>query len=239
RMGTLTRVTDANDNATMAAYDEFGRMMNRARSWDNTVQIAYYDQERPVCYMVQTRAGDEAADPWNGVQQLYDGLGRLIQTKRESADHGAQQIATHYRYDGLGRVRQEGQPYYHAGPWAAYVPPDSSVRWTTTSYDGIGRVSDVTAPDGSVTQIRYWMSATDTAATTTDAKGHKTRREFDMIGRLRKVIEYSGNGGSEGAYAVDATTTYAYTPLDQLRVVRDALGNTTRCAMTRRGGRPR
>ncbi len=78
-----------------------------------------------------------------------------------------------------------------------------------------------------MTSTAYARTTTGTSATTTDANGHRTERQSDLFGRLRAVLEYGGNNGTEGPYALYATTTYAYDGRDLLTGVTDAAGNTT------------
>jgi len=236
RMGTLASVTDANGAATGAEYDVFGRVLKVIKPGDTsavpTSQIAYYDDDfaatgAPTHYVVAQLEVAGNAGAVRPTSYYYDGLGRQIQTKRESAD-GTQNIVTDTRYDGLDRAVRQSQPRYVAetsGTFYAYTPvPTSGVNWTATSYDPLGRAADMTMPDNTVTQTRYYTAAVGTAASVTDANGHKTRRETDLFGRLRTVLEYSGTADP---YALYATTTYAYDGRDLLTGVTDQAGNVT------------
>ncbi len=240
RMGTLTGVTDANGATTNAEYDVFGRVLKVIKPGDTsavpTSQLLYYDNEfaasgAPTRYQVAQleQAGNNGAV--RPTSYFYDGLGRQIQTKRESVD-GTQNIVTDTQYDGLDRVARASQARYVAetsGTFYVYTPvPTSGVNWTSTSYDPLGRTYDLTMPDNTVTRTRYYTATAGTAASVTDANGHKTRRETDLFGRLRAVLEYSGTADT-GAdpYAVYATTTYAYDGRDLLTGVTDQAGNVT------------
>jgi len=136
------------------------------------------------------------------IQHFYDGLGREIQVKRESAE-GAQNIVVDTIYDGLDRVYQQSQARSvnetPATTFWLYTPPGGPLyNPTTTSYDALGRPVDVALPDSTHTTTQLSVGAIGVIASTTDAKGHKTARETDLFGRLRQLVEYSGNGGSEG-----------------------------------------
>jgi RHS repeat-associated protein len=234
RMGTLTSVTGPNGAATTvtAGYDLFGRLTSIVKPGDSpqypTTQATYYDAAIPFRYTVVQREGAGSSGGTRPSTLTYDGLGRQIQTKRESVD-GQQNIVTDTRYDGLGRAIQQSQPRYvnetPSDTFWAYTPvPAGGVNWTGTSYDGAGRALDVTLPDNTVTRTRYYTAPVGMAASVTDANGHKTRRESDLSGRLRTVIEYSG---AADPYAVYATTTYAYDGRDLLTGVTDQAGNVT------------
>ena len=234
RMGTLTSVTGPNGAATTvtAGYDAFGRLTSVVKPGDSaqypTTQATYYDAAIPFRYTVVQREGAGSSGGTRPSTLTYDGLGRQIQVKRESVD-GQQNIVTDTQYDGLGRAVRQSQPRYvnetPATTFWAYTPvPGSAVNWTTTSYDGAGRALDVTMPDNTVTGTRYYTAAVGAAASVTDANGHKTRRESDLSGRLRTVIEYTGTADP---YAVYATTAYTYDGRDLLTGVTDQAGNVT------------
>ncbi len=139
----------------------------------------------------------------------------------------------------------QSQPRYvseNATSFYQYTNPGSGTLFnhTTTSYDALGRVSEVTAPDGSTTSHFYliWSDAGTPrlAHNVVDANRHRTKSSTDALGRLVKVEEASGNcgqwtyscGGSyTDTWATYATTTYAYSPLDQLKTVTDMGGNVT------------
>jgi len=234
RMGTLTSVTGPNGAATTvtAGYDVFGRLTSIVKPGDSaqypTTQATYYDGAIPFRYTVVQREGAGSSGGTRPSTLTYDGLGRQIQTKRESVD-GQQNIVTDTRYDGLGRAIQQSQPRYvnetPSDTFWTYTPvPMGGVNWTTTGYDGAGRALDVTMPDNTVTRTRYYTATVGMAASVTDANGHKTRRESDLSGRLRTVIEYTG---SADPYTPYATTAYAYDGRDLLTGVTDQAGNVT------------
>lgn len=238
QMLLLTQITDQNGNQSSAQYDVFGRMLKLIKTGDSvaapTVEFGYYDWDQPVKVAVHQYEWGAANASFRPTARFYDGLGRLIQTKVETLDPGAQSAVTDTKYDGLGRVWRQSQPRYtsNATPtifWT-YTPlgTDAVERWTTTAFDGLGRQTGVTAPDGTTTTTGYWNGGPyATIAGTIDAKGHRTDRGYDIFGRLIVVTEVSGNGGSEGGYAAYATTNYAYNPLDLLTQVSDAAGNVT------------
>jgi RHS repeat-associated protein len=234
RMGTLTSVTGPNGSTTTvnAAYDKFGRMVRLWKpgdTWEQpTIEAAYFDNEQPFKYAVYPR--ESQAGYWYllPVLKFYDGLGREIQSKKESIDGGTQMIVQDTQYDGLGQVTRQSQPRYvpYTGGsdpnfWAYQpVASDPIMRWTTTTYDALGRVLTVTAPDSTVTRMAYLLNTTNgrTVTRTTDANGHRTEHESDMLGRLIAVKEYNGTS----SYTLDATTTYTYNRLDLLTQVTDA-----------------
>jgi RHS repeat-associated protein len=220
----------ATSDITCAQYDVFGRLRAVIKPGDSTsyptVQVEYKDSEQPFRYVRWERETAGVTDQGRVTQQWYDGLGRLIQTSRE-APGSYQAFLTDTRYDGLGRVIAESQPRtvpLTSTSFYQYTAPGATLHnATTTAYDALGRVTTVTAPNTTTTTTSYSVSGLGVRADTTDANNHCTRREHDMLGRLRTIVEYSGTGCSTPV----ATTQYSYDPLDQLILVTDALGNVT------------
>lgn len=247
RLGVLTSVTDANNQTTSAEYDLLGRMVKLIKPFDNpawpTAQMTYEDDERPFRFKLEQREVANQA----GVrvsQQFYDGLGRLIQTKQEaSTSTTVQNIVVDTEFDGLGQTTRQSQARYVVqGDPAFYqyqAPPTSGVRWTTFSYDLLGRMLKEIAPDGAQTEHHYGTQGGLLYDDVIDANRHRTQRRYDALGRLRNVLELTGNCSPPGVYwpeyacggaytdtwAAGVTTTYAYSPLDLLTAVTDAKGN--------------
>ncbi len=243
RMGTTTSVKDPNNQTTYAEYDLWGRMVKLIKPGDSstipTLEAIYQDFEIPFKYTIKQLEVSGDSSQVRYIRKFYDGLGREIQVKSESKTNPSfENIVVDKQYDALGQVIQQSQPRYvvQTDPaYKAYLPPssafcnDATMRWTCTEYDALGRPVLVLAPDGTQTSMTYAISTADSlqSVTTVDAKSHKTEHRSDMFGRLSKVIEYSGNGvplpNGEGDYAVYATTSYTYNPLDLLIAVQDGL----------------
>jgi RHS repeat-associated protein len=229
RMGTITSVTDPNNNVSYARYDEFGRMTDLLKpgdtDWINpTVHATYSDWSIPFKYEVkELEVTGSSGVRW--IRKFYDGMGREIQDKSEYAENNYQNIVTDKKYDGLGRVIQQSTPYYlteTSSTWGNYTPPNLAPnQWTSTVYDGLGRTRLTVAPDSTETWMTYTISSGLRSVMTEDANHHTTEHLSDMFGRLTQVVEYSGSGPSWTPYA---TTNYTYDPLDLLEYVQDAKG---------------
>jgi RHS repeat-associated protein/uncharacterized repeat protein (TIGR01451 family) len=228
RMGTLTSVVGPNGSATTvsAEYDEFGRMSSLIKPGDAsgspTLDAVYYDYAIPFNYVVMQYETTGYSN-YRPTTKFYDGLGRLIQTKAESKDI-EENIVTDTQYDGLGQATHESQPRYvsntkNSPVFWNYVPiANQNILWTVTDYDALGRPTSILEPDNTSTLIGYTLYNGRRAVTTTDAKGHKTRRTSDMLGRLLGVAEYQEEWGAATFYS---GTEYAYNPLDLLETVTD------------------
>ena len=237
--GQINQTIDVNQNpATTAAYDAFCRLTQIVKPGDSTsaptVAASYtnYAAGQPFHYEYDQRDGSS-----DGIRinvRFYDGLGRQVQFKQESADitsGNPQTIIQDRRYDGLDQLSKESQKRYNAETSTSFrqftgLAADATERWTTYTYDGLGRKLLTTYPDATTLTQSYALGSIGIVETDVDAKAHKTTRETDNFERLRRVIEFTGNnGGAEGAWAAGNPTQYEYTPLDQLYKVQDALGN--------------
>jgi YD repeat-containing protein len=260
RMGTLTAVSDANDSPTndttvQARYDAFGRLVTLIKPGDSeslpTVEAVYDDRayaargQQPWRYEVRLRevAGTSAV---RVLQQFYDGLGRLIQTRSESEDSGtpgADDVVVDKQYDGLDRLIWESQPRYVPAA-TTYSAPPNGLPATTTTYDALDRPLRVTQPDGSAIEHHYGVVVVNGEPLryddVIDPNRHRTQYRYDALERLREVVEIAGDcaqnywqptyactGATTTPWTVYATTGYRYSPLDLLTQVIDAHGNVT------------
>ncbi|MDP9314519.1 MAG: hypothetical protein M3R24_27185, partial [Chloroflexota bacterium] len=115
---------------------------------------------------------------------------------------------------------------------------DAAMRWTTTSYDALNRISSVTQPDGIVARERYFLQNGLLLHDMADGNRHRTISRSDSLGRRVRVDEFTGNcssgwpgyecgGAFTTTWTINATTTYGYSPLDLLTSVTDAKSNVT------------
>jgi YD repeat-containing protein len=106
-------VTDANGNVRRTAYDGFGRATSFTAPTDypaETETLEYSDVITPVPFprYVHTRQR-ESGSAYLERYDYYDGLGRLVQTKREGI--APKWITIDYYYDGAGRNYKTSVPY--------------------------------------------------------------------------------------------------------------------------------
>ncbi len=236
-MDTLTSVTDANGQTTVATYDPFGRLLATARPLETngcqppvtmmhcSLQATYRDAADATHPPNVTVAQSDATGN-RPTTTFFDGRGRTIQTRAESTDN-TQTITVDTQYDGVGNVTRTSQArYLPPGPNGTgdpgYALPDPGLyNPTITDYDVFGRATKVTGPGTSATggaittQTSFGISGAGRSATATDANNHQTTQATDAFGRLTAVGEVYGGG------APTQTTTYAYTALDQLLSVTD------------------
>ncbi|HEX2912230.1 MAG TPA: RHS repeat-associated core domain-containing protein [Chloroflexia bacterium] len=253
RMGTLTSITDPNNNVSTASYDVFGRLAAIVKPGDTpdipTAAYAYYDTEKPFRYRIRQQEQAGVSGAFRPTQMFYDGFGQLIQTKTEMVN-GAVNSVIDYAYDGLGRKvktsmeRQISET--SSTTWFTYDAPGSDAieRWTTTTYDALGRPQVVTAPDNTQIVHHYGIWTDPNTGVpylyhdTVDPDRHRLQQSYNTLGQLVRVDEISGNCGNYwGGYsctapytetwAIYAATYYRYNPLGQLVGVTDAKSNVT------------
>ncbi|MEW9555328.1 RHS repeat-associated core domain-containing protein [Nonomuraea sp. NPDC050783] len=127
--GEIASVTDPSGNIFTATYDLRGRRVATSDPDKGTTSYAFDDLDRQIS--VTDARGQK-------VVTRYDGLGRVLDTRRDSAEGP---LLTSYTYDTVtwGKGKQATATRHHDG--AAYV---SKVR----RYDKLGRieVTDLTIP---------------------------------------------------------------------------------------------
>jgi YD repeat-containing protein len=174
-----------------------------------------------------------ASTKMNATQNLVgiatiDGLGRV--KRAEQCEDGSPTCSSGIKvdttFDALSRKSTVTNPYRTTG--------DSTYGVTTYEYDGIGRVSSVTAPSGGAATTSY----SGNTVTATDPQGKKRKSETDAQGRMTRVWEPDSSGSFiyESAYLFDVldnltrvdqkgndansanwrTRTYTYNSLSQM-----------------------
>lgn len=230
--GNVLSLTDPSGAATQYGYDARGNVTSVTRPGGRTTAFSY------DAYGNLATATDPA-----GLVTTFssDVLGNLLS---RTDPNGA---VTAYAYDNASRLTRVTDPLGNATAFAydgngnrtsATDPLGRATLWT---YSERNRPLTMTDPLGHVTTYTYTFggcsscgSGGDLLASTTDANGHTTRYEYDMSGRLTKVIDPLGN---ETRYAYDTlgnrtlqtdangrVTSFAYDSLSRMTSQTDPLG---------------
>ncbi|MBI3973600.1 MAG: hypothetical protein HY332_20185 [Chloroflexi bacterium] len=247
RSGNLLTVTDPNNAVTRYTYDTFGRLTEVRRPGDDTGQATItYDYSgfgsAPNRLIVTEKDGTTDSATISTVTipggrhtiQFYDGLGGLVETKRELADNlngaGRHSVARRL-YEDRDLLKDE----YVAWETPAQTSTDFLTRFeavesaspaqpfTTWNYDGAARVTATTHPDGSAATTTFGdppSAGEGRTRTLTDQNGHQRTDYLDRFGRLARVDEDNGAGGV-------APTRYAYNARDLLELVTDPTSTRT------------
>jgi RHS repeat-associated protein len=200
----LTGGTGPNGDTVTLGYDGASRPMTSKSPYGATTTYTYNDGATPP-NQVATING-------RYVRTSMDGFGRTIRTTNGSGTTDNSSVDTVYAACGcspLGKVTQVSQPYAAGG---------SASKWTSYTYDGIGRTTAVSVVDGSTTRYVY----AGNTVKVTDPAGSWKKYTMDAFGNVTTVEEPNplSAGGSLFTY-------YTY----------DIMNHLTGVSMTR-GGAP-
>ncbi len=204
--GQVKSITDTNNQTATTQYDTFGRKTQTTAPDGGMTTTTYLDWGNPTLQRIRTVAPDGTTDGlWS--ETYFDGLGRTTTTVTEGPIAG-KNISQNVLYNQRGLVAQKSLPYF----------PGETPRYTSTSYDPIGRPLQAVAPDGASTTTSYagWQ------VTTLDPNGHQHRVTNNADGKVIQVDEYGTDTSTPYA-----TTTYQYDGLGNLLKVTDAQNHLT------------
>jgi RHS repeat-associated protein len=216
--GQVKSVTDPNSAQTTTEYDALGRLVKVTPAdgeWTTTAYVSFGGGVGTQHVRTDTAAG---LSSWT----YFDGLGRTIKVRTTGPD--SKTMVAETQYDSRGAVKQTSLPYFEG--------IDSVTgRWTTMSYDALGRPRWATNPDTTVT----FTCTNDWTSIAIDANGHKRRETRDAAGRLVQVDVYTGtfakpavgNWTCADTGTPYATTTFQYDVVGNLVKVTDAKNNVT------------
>lgn len=152
---------------------------------------------------------------WVEHYDVLDGRGAVTQTFENRPGDGYQ--TQDLEYDVLGRAYRGSNPYYTAGYGTVGINPDGF--WTTSTFDRLGRVTQVTMPrgdnDNSLTTTVQTTFAGD-FTTITDQAGKQRRQKTDALGRLVRLDEPDSSGSLGTTTSPNQSTSYDYDVLDNL-----------------------
>jgi len=210
--GKIKQSIDPNNRLTLNLYDGIGRLKETAQSdvttptsYATTTVYAYTDTPASSIRRSDYLNAATSTDTY----EYYDGLGRLIQTRKSSAASNIYSV--HDRiYNTAGQLASTSLPYFSSGS-ASTSATAIAALYTNYFYDSLQRVTRVSNAVGDTTNTySQWET------TTTDPNGHKKDYWNDAFGNLVNVVERLSSL---------VTTTYEYDPLNNLATTTDALGN--------------
>ncbi|MGW0120374.1 SpvB/TcaC N-terminal domain-containing protein [Streptomyces sp. NPDC003327] len=249
RFGLQTESTDINGRTTVSEYDAVGRLTAVTGPHDEGAgrpTIAFeYHPEAPVPYAVTRHLDRDAAgtvkDDTIDTVTFTDGLGRVVQTKKDATVGGADvmTVSGHVVFDALGRTAEQYYPVTEPKGATATVLNTTvdTVRPTTLTHDVLDRVLRTGLPDGTSTSVTYGFGedragAPRFATVSTDAKGNATTVYSDVREQQTAVREPGAKSGDAPIW-----TSYAYDPLGEITQVVDDRNNVTTSAYDNLGRR--
>lgn len=213
-LGKITSVTDANNFTTNFTYDVFGRISKEIRPFDSsTYPTRQYEYEADGVAPERTKVLQREQSGTNQTFDAFeftDGLGNVIQTKRES--NSSTQIVLDIVHDGMGRAATRSNPY-KTSTQETYTQPNSTVNITNFTYDPVSRVTRIVNPDGTQKTLNH----TKWNTTITDENGNRRTTAMDAYGQIIEVVEFNGQD--------QYRTKYGYDAQGNLANITDSLGN--------------
>lgn len=229
--GTQSSITDPNGALTTMAVDALGRTTNvwlplRPQSANPTSPSIGYEytlsQTAPNAVKSTTyKAGNNVTE-----FELFDGLGRSVQTQA-SATGGGSVIKT-TAYDDQGRAYWLDNPYWttSVNPSTNLFVPDSQnavPSQITTTYDAIGRATKTSTY--SLGQLKFASTAdylgADRADAVPPAGGTPTSTFTNSLGQKTKLVQHL----SASITTAGQATTYGYDGAGHLTSMTDPAGN--------------
>jgi RHS repeat-associated protein len=226
--GKLQRFVEPTDvfggpgqNDTLYVYDTIGRLTASFRPMAGldpsapSSSYSYLEFGTPGHQrVVQGVRSGASSDQYYSTVYLLDGFGRIVQTRSELQDP-TKALYTTRQYDLMGRLWRTSVPQELVIGGVGYLTPTNGVKWTSNTYDVLGRVKKQMNVDGSHSDYAY----SGLSVTATDALGKPKDLAYDSYGRLKQVTEHNGVASS--------LTQYSYNLLDGLSRITDAAGNVT------------
>lgn len=229
--GLVTKQTDTNNNVTEYAYDALGRTTkvwaaDRHNTQTPTAQFVYTTAEsKPVA--VATKSLNNTGGQIT-TYELFDGFLRSRQTQEPGPDGGG--IITDTFYDERGLATRTYEPYYVTNtPSTELFKPDDALSvetQTRTTYDGLNRPVQTqqvagNSGEGQVLNTTKTIYGGDRVTVIPPVGGTATTTLSDARGNTTELRQLH----SRTADAAYDTTTYHYTPRNELDKVTDPAGN--------------
>ena len=197
----LSSATGPNGDTGSITYDTTARPHTTTSPLGAVTTYTYNDNATPPNQIATTNG--------HWVRTNMDGFGRPINALTGNGTTTVSEVDTVYVFCGcspLGKMGQQSAPYV----------PGQAVYWTTYSYDGRGRATQMELPDGSITHYSY----SSNTVTVNDPAGITKTFTMDAFGNLTQVQEPDPALGT-------VSTNYTYDMLSHLIQVSMPRGSNT------------
>jgi YD repeat-containing protein len=199
--GRITSRTDVQNatTTTFAYHDPLGRLTETDFPDRGKTTLTY------AANSLETRRL-RVGTTWTGHLDHWAGLGN---TDRTLTYNGSTYDTVDTSFDGEQVPAYVSYPYFSSGIASAKATSNTAEPGDTAAFDALGRRTGATRSDGGVVTTAY----TGPNVTVTDEAGRERKEEFDALGRLAAVLEYTD---AQGGYFA---TYYGYGTLDDLKSV--------------------
>ena len=188
--GKMTQTIDPNKLTFQTLYDGVGRPLQVFQP--DQVTTSTLDTKTIYTYTDTSDAVSiHESDYLNGSTTVdtytyYDGLNRLIQTRKSATDAGTYKV-TDQVYNNRGLLQEVSLPYF-ASSSAESAATTTPALLTSYTYDPLGRVLTTVNAVGTVSDVYdNWKT------TVTDANGNLKDEYHDAFGNLVQVGEHNGS----------------------------------------------
>ncbi|MFJ6459760.1 polymorphic toxin-type HINT domain-containing protein [Streptomyces sp. NPDC091387] len=229
--GLVAKQTDTNNNVTEYAYDALGRTTkvwaaDRRNSQTPTKEFVYtIDEGKPVAVASKSlnNTGGQITS-----YELFDGFLRSRQTQGPGPDSGS--IITDTFYDERGLATRTFAPYYITdAPSIQLFKPNDALSVETqirATYDGLNRAVQTqqvagNSGEGQVLNTTKTIYGGDRTTVIPPVGGTATTTLSDARGNTTELRQHH----TRSADAAYDSTTYHYTPRNELDKVTDPAGN--------------
>ncbi len=236
-LGKPVNAQDANGTVSSLAYND---LLDRTTQLVRAVNQAAVKTQATISYDDSTRTVTTTSDRDSFNDNLlqkkarYDGLGR---TWRAGVYEGASLgwSIVDAEFDALGRAYRASNPY-RASDLSGAINP--SGIWTTTAYDGLGRVIETQAPGSAKVMMAYDGARVlvtepyDSALSLSQQNRKQRISESDALGRMKNVWEITASDSATVSVsfpnhteiATGYKSSYQYDALDSLTATTQQAG---------------
>ncbi|MBT1697424.1 hypothetical protein KK083_11090 [Fulvivirgaceae bacterium PWU4] len=228
---------DMNGNEISYELDKRGRVAKITGPYEkggNGYTIKFtYDIDAAIPYAITEHF--DPSDPKNPLKTaiFVDGLGRVLQTKKDiaiyqgdgKADVEMMSVSGRVYFDAFGRTVKTYYPVTApAATPADFIRDPDSIDPTLTEYDVLSRTTKVTLPDKSVTLTQYGFEQDkfgrkQFSTRTTDPNGKQSEQFTDVKERVTSVKNYTSDK--------PVWTSFKYNAIGEEIEATDDMGNTT------------
>jgi RHS repeat-associated protein len=238
RFGHPVRSVDLNNNAITYQLDDLGRVIQVTGPYELAAGVPYtirFDYHPGAVVPWAHTAHYDPAHPGNDMETVtfMDGLGRLLQTKKDASifqgqgkvDKEQMVVSGRIIFDGLGRQSAAYYPVLESkGNESVFNKDFDNIAPTVTTYDVMNRPLTTTLPDGSVTRMTYGFGSdraqqTQFSTKTQDANGKITEEFKNIRGLVSAQKSYTDKG--------DVWTSFLYDGINQQLSYTDDIGAST------------
>lgn len=202
RVFQTASLTDANGHRTADAFDALGRVVATIGPLDTPAlpTIAFTYTVGAISTVTSATRGTHGGADAVPALTWIDGTGNVLGKGTPAAAPGEWTVTHAVRRNARGLVAASFLPYAATG--ANWQPPPANTGATTSTYDALGRLVQLTRPDGLVVTSRREGDTLITSETWPGGAALDVERQvYDAAGQLVSVSRNAGDHWVEQRYA--------------------------------------